>query len=74
MVPCVDELMQLDCEDMSVCGNDCTMEDGDPVSEDDRLVNVCFGGDMHYCSWLWRPFRRLGFLARACLSRVKPLN
>ncbi len=28
---CVDQLMQLDCQDMSVCGNDCTVEDGDPV-------------------------------------------
>lgn len=28
---CVDDLMQLDCQDMSVCGNDCTVEDGDPV-------------------------------------------
>lgn len=31
MISCVDELMELDCQDMSVCGNDCTLEDGDPV-------------------------------------------
>lgn len=31
MMSCVDELIHLDCQDMSVCGNDCTLEDGDPV-------------------------------------------
>lgn len=38
MVSCVDELMELDCLDMSVCGNDCTLDDGDPVSEDHAIV------------------------------------
>ncbi|CAN0102849.1 unnamed protein product [Scytosiphon promiscuus] len=44
MVACVDDLMQLDCPDMSVCGNDCTVEDGDPVSMDrcdDDEFRVC---------------------------------
>lgn len=43
MMSCVDELMQLDCQDMSACGNDCTMENGDAVSEDDGLVCACCG-------------------------------
>ncbi|CAN0527646.1 unnamed protein product [Ectocarpus sp. 12 AP-2014] len=43
MMDCVDELMELDCSDMSVCGNDCTFEDSNPVSmercnEDDFRV------------------------------------
>lgn len=32
MISCVNALMLLDCPDMSVCGNDCTLDDGDPVS------------------------------------------
>lgn len=46
MISCVDELMELDCQDMSVCGNDCTLEDGDPVSEDDRFWLVLASVEM----------------------------
>eukprot|EP00903_Cladosiphon_okamuranus_P012198 g11441.t1 len=38
MMSCVDELMQLDCQDMSVCGNDCTLEDGDPLIPADSVL------------------------------------
>eukprot|EP00752_Nemacystus_decipiens_P014199 g12628.t1 len=38
MMSCVDELMELDCQDMSVCGNDCTLEDGDPLIPADSVL------------------------------------
>lgn len=45
MIDCVEELMELDCSDMSVCGNDCTFEDSNPVSScivPDRTYSVHF--------------------------------
>lgn len=36
MTSCIEELMTLDCPDMSVCGNDCTIDDGDPVRNTGR--------------------------------------
>ncbi|CAM9483988.1 unnamed protein product [Laminaria digitata] len=47
MTSCIDELMTLDCPDMSVCGNDCTVDDGDPVT-----MERCGEGDFRTCS-LW---------------------
>lgn len=31
MASCISELMEWDCPDMSVCGNDCTLDDGNSV-------------------------------------------
>lgn len=31
MASCISELMKWDCPEMSVCGNDCTLDDGNPV-------------------------------------------
>lgn len=47
MMSCVDELMQLDCQDMSVCGNDCTLEDGDPVRISQCLISVGIANFLH---------------------------
>ncbi|CAM9942492.1 unnamed protein product [Ectocarpus sp. 4 AP-2014] len=38
MIDCVDELMELDCSDMSVCGNDCTFENSNPRIPSDAIV------------------------------------
>lgn len=55
MASCISELMEWDCPDMSVCGNDCTLDDGNPV----RMIE-----DSEF-----NPFRPISYLTIIHMSR-----